>query len=234
MRRYLRQISAVALLVSVTAIYLNGTKIGMRGRTVSSYLSDLRYSGTEGVWNRALFGGRERWGSMQAYLRLTAEYEYRKNYGLLDGNDEVHYHREFGRMASGALRELRGHHMGNYRRQALNEVKDAIGWEELRKNRAPAMVAGVVAAAYTGRMIRYRVSPRVAFESRTQMQGRSLAQAYLGWQDTKMGASAGSSYDSESGEVAVSVRKHLTSGVSMNYDLASDNNTVGLSYSAGF
>lgn len=234
MRKSFRQISAVLLLLVVTSIYLNGTRVLGPTNTLSSYLSDLRYSGPEGVWNRALFGGRERWGSMEGYLRLTAEYDHRKNYGLMDGAGEAHYHREFSRMASNALREWQGYHAGAFRKELINEAKDVVEWEKLKKNRSPAMVVGVVAAAYSGKMIRYRVSPRMALETRTMMQGSTLARAYLGWSSQALGASAGSTYDSENGgNVMLSVRKEIATGVSVNYDKAEDH-AVGVSYSAGF
>lgn len=234
MRKTFRQFSALLFLLAVTSIYLNGTRIFGPTNSLSSYLSDLSYSGPEGAWNRALFGGRERWGSMEGYLRMTAEYDHRKNYGLMDGTGEAHYHREFSRMASSALREWRGFYVGAYRRDLVTEAKEAVDWEKLRRNRSPAMVVGVVAAAYTGKMIRYRVSPRMALETRTMMHGSALANAYVGWSSTALAASAGGSYDAENGgNVALSVRKQITSGVTVNYDKDADH-SVGLSYSAGF
>lgn len=234
MRKGFRQILVLILLVAVTSIYLNGTRI-FAPSDQNHYLSNLRYEGAGNEWNQSLFGDHGRWASMENYLRIANEYETRRAYGLLNDADEARYHRKFSQLARNALNDWQGYHMNSARGKIARELNEIPTWQSIRDSKSPPLVvAGILAAAYTGRTLRYRLGTDSTVESRTILQSARFESQYVGWSSALLGMSAGSTYGGASRGLAMSVRKVVASGVSVTYDHQTDSDSVGMVYSAGF
>lgn len=236
MRKGFRQIIVLVVLFAFTAIYLNGTRLFLPNELNSSYFSNLRYEGAGNEWNRSLFGEQSRWASMENYLRVAREYDERKNYGLLNDADEARYHKQFRELARNALNDWQGYQMGAARGKLAKELDTIPTWYAIRTSKSPPlMVAGVLAAAYTGRTLRYRLGSDSTIESRTILQSSHFESQYVGWSNSLLGASVGSTYDSTAGGgFGMSISKSVTSGVSVSYDRRPSSDAVGMVYSAGF
>lgn len=234
MRKGFRQFLVLILLVAVTAIYLNGTRI-FTPTDQNAYLSNLRYEGAGNEWNQSLFGDHGRWASMENYLRVANEYETRRAFGLLNDADEARYHREFSQLARNALGDWQGYHIGAARGKVARELGEIPTWQSIRDSKSPPLVvAGILAAAYVGRTLRYRLGTDSTVESRTILQSARFESQYVGWSNALLGASVGSTYDGARRGLAMTVRKDVAAGVSVTYDRQSDSDSVGMVYSAGF
>ena len=236
MRKGFRQGLVLILLVAVTSIYLNGTRIFTPSDENASYLGNLRYEGTRNDWNQSLFGEQARWASMENYIRLTNEYDSRRAYGLLNDVDEARYHQEFRQLARSALSDLQHYQEGTARGKVLRQLDNVPSWYAIRTSKSPPLViAGLLAAAYSGQMLRYRLGNSSAMEARTLMQSTRFESQYFGWSNTLLGVSLGSTYDGATRGLAMSARKDLIGGVSVSYDRQTDNSdAIGMSYSTGF
>jgi len=224
-----RSLSVVAL-VGVTSLYLNGTRILMPEN--NGYLNDYRYSGVNTL-RLGLFGGRDRWNSMDGYQHLMNEYDTQRNYGLLDRYTESCYQRSFSRLANDALTDFIKFHADNLKASMKLGFDRAIDLDGLRASRSPLLLLGVVAAAYTGRTLRYRLSSEFAFESKTTMLDSRFNRQYFGCVSSAIGASAGGNYDADGRAMSFTAHKSITSNVRMDYEKSSQH-SVGVSYSAGF
>jgi len=234
MRKGFRQILVLLLLVAMTCIYFNGTRI-FAPSDQNSYLSNLRYEGAGNEWNQSLFGEHGRWASMENYLRVANEYETRRAYGLLNDAEEARYNREFSQLARNALNDWQGYQVGTARGKAGDELGEIPAWRAIRDSKSPPMVvAGILAAAYTGRTLRYRLGTDSTVESRTILNSSRFESQYLGWSNALLGASVGSTYDNPSRGLAMSVRKDVAAGVSVSYDRLPNSDSVGMVYSTGF
>lgn len=236
--RLRRQLVILLILTFVTSIYLNGTRIitSFSDRQAnSSFLSNLNYFAPVNTWTSLLFGSQNQWGSMAGYLGLSTEYDMKRNYGLTNSYDEARYHQAFSALAQNAFSQWQNYQVRKYGKIVYNTLDEGLGLQELRANRSPAMVAGaVVAALYTGRTVRYRLSSDMSMESKTSMGGPSQFDGqYLGWRSASLDIAAGASYSTSSQSAVFSVQKRLTQEVSVNYD-HSDENSIGVSYSKGF
>jgi hypothetical protein len=230
-RKGFRQFFSLFLLILVTSIYLNGTRIFTPGDENGSYLSNYRYSAGNN-WNRLIFGGGAHWGSMTGFIRLTQEADNRRNYGLMNRAWDEHYRRAFSRVAASAIEDLENYHINSVRGKLVNGVDKVLGIQELLATKSTTVaVAGILAAAYTGRTLRYRLGDDLAVESRTGMNSSEFKNQYVGWSSKYLRASIGSTY--EGGAMSVSVRKEVAAGVSVNYDKSADH-SVGVGYSVGF
>jgi hypothetical protein len=235
MRKGFRQILGLVLLFAFTAIYLNGTRIFGPSSSENTYLSNLRYEGAGNEWAHSLFGEHGRWASMENYIRLAHEYDEQRAYGLLNHADEARYHRAFRQLARSALNDWSGHEIGRMRGALLTEMDEIPTWYAIRTSKSPPMVvAGILAAAYTGRTLKYRLSPTVAVESRTILNSAHFESQYFGWSSALLGTSVGSTYDGASRGLAMSVRQDVASGVGVVYDHQMDNDAIGMVYSTGF
>jgi hypothetical protein len=235
MRKGFRQLIVLLLLVAFTAIYLNGTRIFAPPEQNSAYLTNLRYEGAGNEWNKSLFGEQARWASMENYIRLQTEYDSKRAYGLLNDADEARYHGEFRGLAMNALRDWQGYHTGKLR-EAVGKNLDLVpSWYAIRNSKsAPVVIAGILAAAYTGRMLQYRLSDKMSLESQTILRSARFESQYIGWTNSLLGASVGSTYDNTSHGVAMSVTKAVSNGVSVNYARQIDSDAVTMVYSTGF
>lgn len=225
------RVLAVIALVGVTTLYLNGTRIALPENSLSRFLGDFQYR-SDSAWQVGLFGGRTRWNSMDHFVRVQGEYDQQRNYGLLDRYSEARYQRAFSRIADEALTEFVSFHGDQLKDGVRSGLGRAIDFEQLRQNyNSSLMVAGVAAAIYTGRTLRYRLGSDLALESQTLM--RTERKQYLGWSSVGIGASGGGTYDAIAGQMNYSFHKRLTSNVSMDYEKSTDH-SVGVSYTAGF
>lgn len=237
MRKGLRQSIVLLVLLVVTAIYLNGTRLFLMDGLNSSYFSNLRYEGAGNEWNRSLFGEQARWASMENYIRISREYEEQRNYGLLNNADEARYHAQFRALARNALSDWENYHMNTMRGKAEKAADTVPTWYAIRHSKSPPLVvAGILAAAYTGRTLRYRLSGTDStIESRTViLQSSHFESQYFGWSNSLLGASVGSTYEGPTRGLAMNVRKEVASGVSVSYDRQIDSDAVGMVYSTGF
>lgn len=235
MHKAFRQLLVLLLLIAITSIYLNGTRLFTPSDPNGSYLSNFRYEGVGNEWNRSLFGESARWANMENYLRVADEYDRRRAYGLLSDADDTRYHEEFRRMARTALRDWGGYHAGRARGKVAAELDEIPSWYAIRTSKSPPLVvAGILAAAYSGRMLRYRLDSDSAFEARTILNSAHFESQYLGWSSGLLGASVGSTYEGASRGLAMSIRKDVAAGVSVSYDRRIDDNAVGMVYSTGF
>jgi hypothetical protein len=234
MRKSFRQLIVLVLLVAVTSIYLNGTRI-FAPSNQNSYLMNLRYEGAGNEWSQSLFGDRARWASMENYLRVANEYETRRAYGLLNDADEARYHQEFSRLARNALNDWQGYHRGAIRGKVSKELGEIPEWKTILQSKSPPIiVAGILAAAYTGRTLRYRLGDASSVETRTILNSARFESQYVGWSNSLIGATVGSTYEGPSRGLAMSVRKDVAAGVSVSYDRTATAGQVGVGYSTGF
>lgn len=235
MRKGFRQLIVLLLLVAFTAIYLNGTRIFSPSEPGSAYLSNLRYEGTGNEWNKSLFGEHGRWASMENYIRLQNEYDSRKAYGLLNDSEQARFNGAFRNLARNALRDWQGYQVGTARGKVLKNLDEIPTWYAIRTSKSPPMVvAGILAAAYTGRTLHYRLSAEMAVESRTILSSSHFESQYFGWSNALIGATLGSTFDSATRSVAMSVRKDVAGGVAVVYDRGADNDAIAMVYSTGF
>lgn len=236
MKIWQRQLVIVAILTSVTSIYLNGTRVLNRFKTFDaneSYLSNRGYFGTGNAWTGMLYGNQQRWGSMTSYLSLTHEYDMRRNYGLIDAYDEMSYRGRFSALAQSAVAGWQGYHLRAYGKRLTQGIADELELESLKKSGSPLLIAGVLAAAYTGRTLRYRLTEDVSMEARTDMHSTRFDGQYIGWKSQSLDATAGASYSAETGSPVLNVSKKITSDVSVNYDLGQEH-SIGVQYTRGF
>ncbi|MBS1961729.1 MAG: hypothetical protein JST04_05905 [Bdellovibrionales bacterium] len=232
--KFLRQLLCLILLVAFTTIYLNGTRI-FAPVDGNSYLSNLRYEGAGNEWNRSLFGDQARWASMENYLRIANEYEMKQNYGLLSEGDEARYYQEFRQMARNALKDWKHYHYGAARDKVAQELDAIPSWYEIRRSKSPPMVvAGILAAAYSGRTLHYRLGDDLSVESRTILHSSHFESQYMGWNSALMGASLGTTYDHVNRVIAMSVAKDVGGGVGVVYNHQTGDDSLGMVYSAGF
>jgi hypothetical protein len=230
-----RQFIVLLLLVAFTGIYLNGTRIFSPPDGNSSYLTNLRYDGASNEWNKSLFGEQGRWASMENYIRLRNEYESKRAYGLLNDADEARYNGQFRDLARNALRDWRSYQTSTMRERLGKNLDLIPNWYEIRTSKsAPVMIIGILAAAYTGRTLQYRLSDRLAVESRTILNSAKFESQYIGWSSSLVGASLGSTYDGASRSIAMSVSKDVGKGVSVNYARQLATDAVTMVYSTGF
>lgn len=229
-RPHLYRCLAVVALVGMTTLYLNGTRILLPENHLSTYLGDYQYR-SESAWRVGLFGNRTSWNSMNSFVRLTGEYDTQHNYGLLDQYSEARYHQAFSHLAGEALSDFISFHSDTLKNGARDGFTRAINLDQLRLDHSSLVYAGVVAAVYTGRTLRYRLSSDLSLESQTLM--RTDRKQYLGWASAGLGASGGGTYDAAVGQMKYSVHKNISSNVRMDYEKATDH-SVGLSYSTGF
>jgi hypothetical protein len=232
MRKGLRQLVVLGSMVAITSIYMNGTRLLSPTDLNSTYLTNLRYEGAGSAWNQGLFGENGRWASMENYIRTVREYDYRKNYGLLNQHDERRYHETFQNLARSALSEWESNRIGAAR-NALQEQADLIPtWYEIRTSKSPPIVImGILAAAYSGHTLRYRLTENSTIESRSTMTSSHLDNQYFGWSNALLGASVGSTFDGI--DLGVSIRKEIVAGVTVNFEQAVDR-AIGMTYTAGF
>lgn len=213
-------------------VYLNGTRLLNPMDPNSSYLANFLYQDRTNAWNEFFFGQKSGWGTFGAYDALLREYEMRRNYGLLDAAAEEAYHRQFGGLAMNAFTEWQRFQMESMTRSAVDGVDrkyDIQTW--LRHHRAMSAV-GMLAAAYAGRTLRYRIGEGMSLESRTAMNGSKFEGQFLGWQSSIVAASLGALVET-TGRSGFFLRKRLTSEVSMNYEQKLER-AISLSYSRGF
>ena len=235
MRVGFRQLIVLAVLVAFTGIYLNGTRIFSSDSGNGTYLSNLRYEGTGGDWNRSLFGEGRIWSSMENFIALSNDYDMRRAYGLLDNADEARYYAAFRNLARSAVNDWRGYQMAGFRARFAKQADLIPGWAAIRDSHsASVIVAGILAAAYTGRTLRYRLGKDFSLESRSAFHGGHLESHYLGWASETSGTSMGSSYDGATRGLAMSVRQDVASGVGVVYDHQTDNDAIGMVYSTAF
>ncbi len=236
MKIWQRQLVLITILASITSIYLNGTRILNRLKTFDaneSYLSNRGYFGAGNAWTGLLYGNQSRWNSMTGYLSLMGEYDLRRNYGLLDAYDEMSYRGRFSDLANSAITSWRGYHFRTYGKKLSKNISDELELESLKKSGSPLLVVGVLAAAYTGRTLRYRLSADVSMETRTDMKESHLNGQYIGWKSQSIDATAGASYSTVNRAPAFSVSKKISDDVSVSYDLGQEH-SVGFLYSRGF
>ncbi len=230
-----RQIIVLLLLVAFTGIYLNGTRIFTPPDGNSAYLANLRYDGASSEWNKSLFGEQGHWASMENYIRLRNEYESKRAYGLLSDSDEARYNGQFRNLARNALRDWRSYQTSTMRERLGKNLDLIPNWYEIRTSKStPVMIIGILAAAYTGRTLTYHLSDKLAVESRTILNSARFESQYLGWSNSLIGASLGSTYDGASRSIAMSVSKDVGAGVSVNYARQLDTDAVTMVYSTGF
>jgi hypothetical protein len=230
MRVRIHQLLALVLLVIVTAIYLNGTRI--LGPTENfKYLSDLGNREGPSAWNEYMYGKPGSWGSMSAYEALDREYERERNYGLLDHETEAAYRRKFQALAQNALKSWQRYQADTLAKGLTRKLDERFEIKSFFEGNSPLMALGIVAAAYTGRTMRYHLSDRSTIESRTLMEGSKLTSQYLGYSNRLLAASLGATYAEGHGSLVVS--KAITPEVSVNYQNSGDH-AVGVTYSRGF
>ncbi len=221
---------AVIALVAATTVFLNGTRVILPDHPLSIYLGDTSYRGTS-TWQTGLFGGKTQWNSMDRFIQLRGEHDRQENYGLLDQNSEAMYHQQFSRLAESALNDFVSFHTDALKESAKKGTIRALSLDQLRFDHTTMVFAGVAAAVYTGRTLRYSLNSDLSLESQTLI--RSERKQYLGWVSADLGASIGGTYDAAAGQMNYSVRKNLTSNVTMDYERTADH-SVGFSYSTGF
>jgi hypothetical protein len=235
MQKGFRQIFVLLLLVAVTSIYLNGTRIFSPEDQNSSYLTNLRYEGASNEWNHSMFGEQAHWANMDRYMALTTEYDSKRAYGLLSQNDQANYDQAFSQMAHSALREWSGYQTRVFRNRVADEMNDIPTWYAIAHSKSPPLVvAGVLAAAYSGKLLKVKVGRDMALETKTVMNSARFESQYFGWTDNFVGASVGSTYDNASRGLAMTVRKDVISGISVSYDHQLANDAIGMVYSTGF
>ncbi len=230
-----RQIIVLLLLVAFTAIYLNGTRIFSPDDPNSPYLSNLRYEGTGNELNKTLFGESARWASMENYIRLQNEYDTRRAYGLLNDTDEARYNSAFRDLARNAVRNWGGYHAAILRDKIGKNLDGVPSWYAIRTSKSPPiLVAGILAAAYSGRTLQYHLTAENSVESRTLVHTAHFDSQYVGWSNSLIGGGVGSTYDGASRGLAMSVHKDVAAGISVTYDHGIDNDAIGMVYSTGF
>ncbi len=236
MRVFHRQIITLAVLATATAVFLNGTKLGLRGfGSGNGLLSDTNYQAyTNGEYNGLLFGTKKSWESMSMYLNLSSAYELEKNQGLVNAYGEAGYRARFSSLAEAALAGWQNHQVSAATKFFESEADDALGVQAIRRKKGAVMYAGLFVAAYAGRTLRYRVGDEFSIESRTKMADSSrFGSQYLGWKSNTLDASVGATYSAGSQASSVNLKKKISSDVSVTYE-ASDQQAVGVSFSKGF
>lgn len=221
---------AVVALVAVTSLYLNGTLIPLPENQTSGFLGDFQYrSGS--AWQVGLFGNRTSWDSMNHFLRLQGEYDYQRNYGLLDPYSEARYHHTFSRLAGDALENFISYHSDGLKDGVRSGLSRVVDFERLRANHSSLVVVGVLAAIYTGRTVHYRINSDIALESQTLL--RSETKQYIGWSLGDYGASGGGTYDAAAKQAGFAIHKRISANVSLDYEMSAEH-SVGVNYSKGF
>lgn len=233
MKYAFRRILILLALSLVTALYLNGTRIFVPRDESNPALSNFRYRGPDDSWGSLLFGDRAQWGSMRNYLRLSAEYESRRNYGLLDPATAARYHGLFAATAGDALAGWQSERIRAAGRFAGRGLESVVDLRSLRDSKSPLLLVGFVAAAYAGRTLRYDLGDSNAVAARTDLRGGGFEGQYLGWNNSALGASAGGTYGGAGEPLSFSLSKQVAPGVSVNYDRGASD-SVGVNYSAGF
>lgn len=238
----LRQLFIIFVLSAVTGMYLNGTRVltGFSSREANyGYLSNFGYIGPENLWTRVLYRDRARWDSMEAYLSLSKEYDFQKHYGLVNAYGERRFFDRFSDSAKGAMSSWQSYQVRSHGRVVGRWIEEALSIDELRKEGSPLMLVGVLAAAYVGRTLRYRLTDDLAFESRSDFSGSRFQQQYVGWRAAPWSLTAGIWFAPESNLTTITVEKRLTNEVSLKYDhehggAVNENHSIGVNYSRGF
>ena len=230
MGKGLRQGVILLLLVLVTFIYLNATRI-FNPNGLNAHLSNLTYFGVGNQWSSALFGDHKRWSSMQHYVSLRNEYEHQSNYGLFDHHTESRYMGRFSDLAASAFADWQSYQLKTAGKWLTQEADEYFGLESLKQSKSPVLLVGVIAAAYMGKTLRYRFDDQNQVETKTTVTDSKFNEQYLGFRSTAIDVSAGASYGVDG--PTLNLRKFITKEVSVNYDHSRDR-AVGVSYSAGF
>lgn len=237
MRVFHRQIIVLAVLTAATAIFLNGTKLGLRGfGSGNSFLSNTNYFGSDGAaYHGLLFGNHKSWESMGLYLSMSGEYDLLKNQGLMNAYGEAAYHGRLSQLAQSALSSFQNHHISVHGKFFANEVDDALGLKALRRKKGAVMYAGIFLAAYSGRTLRYEVGDQFSIESRTRMSDTRFGSQYFGWKSNALEASLGATYSADQHSSSLNLRKRITNEVSVNYEASQQQqHSVGVTFSKGF
>jgi len=236
----LRQLFFIFVLSAVTGMYLNGTRIitGFSSREANyGYLSNFGYLGPENLWSRMLYRDHARWDSMEAYLSLSKEYDFQKSYGLLNAYGERSFHDRFSQTARNSVSSWQSYQVRSHSRVVSRWIEETLSLDELRDS--PLALVGVLAAAYTGRTMRYRLTDEFAFESRSDFNGSQFDQQYFGWRAAPWRLTAGVWFAPNTSATTITVEKQLTSEVSVKYGHehgggVESNHSIGVNYSRGF
>lgn len=230
MLRFPRQLAALTGLLVFTTIYLNGTRVFAPPSANSTYLSNLNYSAESG-WQSAVFGGRDRWNSMDTYRHLLGEYDEKRAYGLLNVYDEASYSRRFSELAASALHDLESFHTRAYGKRFAGQLAEELNIKALIESKSPLLIFGALAAVYTGRVIRYRLSEQIVVETRSSFSRSHFEEQYLGWRHATSGTSIGTNFGGAA--TSVSMSQQITPEIAVTYDKRADH-SVGVRYTQGF
>jgi hypothetical protein len=240
MKRWQKKLSIIGLLGVITVVYLNGTRVlkipGLTSRSDNGgYLMDLGYfAPQDGSFNQFIFGSNT-YGGMNSYVSLMNDYDMKRNYGLLDAHSEAAHNGQLNSMARSAFGSWQGHQMKSYGKKIGLVADDALGLRSLRDSKSPVLLVGLLAAVYTGRMLRFDINSDIAMESQTHMDSQNhLQRQYVGWRSHALDASAGASYSNDGQASEITLRKRISSEVSVNYGISDQNQSVGIMYSKGF
>lgn len=232
MRVWCRQLVCLVLLFVVTIVYLNGTRILNPFDPNSSYLMNFGYRDRTNAWNDLFFGGSGTWGTYTAYDLLAREYENKKNYGLLDPDQERAYYHQFGNLAQTALSDWQRQRANTMTHSAVGGIDQKYDIQSWARANSAMTALGVAAAVYSGRTLHYRLGSSMGLESRTTMDRSKLERQYLGWQSSVLTTSAGAQMD-PGGKSGFYLQKQLTTEVSVSYQQMTAH-SIGVNYSRGF
>lgn len=230
MQRFSRQFAALVSLLAFTTIYLNGTRVFTPPSANSTYLSNLNYSAVNG-WQAAVFGGRNRWDSLDTYRHLVGEYDEKRAYGLLNAYDEAGYSRRFSDLAASALHDLESFHTRAYGKHFANQLSEELNVRALIESKSPLLIFGALAAVYTGRVIRYTISAKMILETRSSFSRTHFTEQYLGWRHRTSGTSIGTTFGGLA--TTISMSQQVTPELALTYDKR-DEHSVGVRYTQGF
>jgi len=239
MKKVQKQLVIIGVIGAITAIYLNGTRVlkipGLTSRSGNSgYLMDLGYFAPQsGSFNQLVFGSNS-YSGMSSYVSLMNDYDMKHNYGLLDAQGEAAHMDRLHSMAKSAFNSWQTAQTKNYGKKFGLVAEDALGLQSLRDSKSPILFVGLLAAVYSGRTLRFDFNGDIAMESQTQMDQGSLESQYVGWRSKALDASAGASYTNDGQTAEISLRKRLSSEVSVNYGISDQNQSIGITYSKGF
>jgi len=229
----------------------------------TTLLYDTHYQEKNWNLNEFIFGVSTR--NRQFYnqfLSIQSQYEYQKNYGLIDSYNEQIYYMQLTSLSESTLSLVQRHQAQMIQSQLADSARrmyhDNPDYSFLK---TPAAVIGVLGAFYTGKMIRFRVADGWSIQTRSGGMGSSGV-GLLGISGKGFSASfekSGSDnrhhllitqqlgshtstraiHNASRGSTTLGVTQALGSNVSVSYDrdLAAQDarqETVQLNYSAGF
>ncbi len=263
---YRRLLVPFTILGVLSCIYFNGTLTqrtnGSNGQ-LSGLLSNLTYQFTGYDLNRWIFGDKKQSNAFARYENAYRDYEWRRNYGLVDVYAEQAYYQNLVDVSFQGLYEVQNYQAGIYgdrlSRNADQAIKDNPN--AVRYLRTPGAVVGALASLYVGRKLSYRLADELVFESQTLVRDTQNRRVHFGLNGplfntaldlvvggpraaisrsfASVGMSAGASRGLSDQSTTLSVTKNITESINLSYDhsqsqVTQDNHTVGIGFSKGF